>query len=307
MGLKFSKEDIIEEVRVQQLPTIEDRDEIIEVLTDEPDNAEANLNYAVYLAHIEKKYDEAEQYFAYAVEQDRYSAKCIGFYALFLEITKKEIERAGTLYKKCYDDIITKKQVLGNDEVNFVCNYAVYYKNCLNDPNKADQLYKRLIAANPSHAIAHGDYALLLKDVLKEYDRAEDHFQKAVALAPDVAHWQLAYGNFLKHQKKDVKGSKPYFEAANKLKKVERSKEKESVKQERLRLKQEKKEQALREKEEAKKAKEDAKAEAKKLKSESSFKRSNSQPPKPSSATSSPKDTTHLERSVSERTDRIHS
>lgn len=37
MGLKFSKADKIEEVRVRQLPSPEDREELAAVLTDEPD------------------------------------------------------------------------------------------------------------------------------------------------------------------------------------------------------------------------------------------------------------------------------
>lgn len=120
-----------------------------------------------------------------------------------------------------------------------MCNYAIYQKNALNNPQKADALYKRLIASNPKHAIAHGDYGILL-DVLKDYERADDHLKKAAELAPDVAHWQLAYGNFLKAQKNE-KGAKPYFAAAKALKKIQRQKEKDSVKKERERQKKEKK------------------------------------------------------------------
>jgi hypothetical protein len=37
MGLKFSKKDKVEELRVRQLPSPDDREEIVAVLTDEPD------------------------------------------------------------------------------------------------------------------------------------------------------------------------------------------------------------------------------------------------------------------------------
>jgi len=240
MGLKFSKQDKIEEVRIQQLPSSEDREAIAEVLVDEPENPIANLDWGVYLAHVDKNYNDAEQYFAYAIELDKYNAKCIGFYALFLELEKKDIERAGAMYKKGYEEIICKIQILGDDEVNFMCNYAIFQRNALNNPEKADELYRKLIASNPKHAIAHGDYGILLKDGLKDYERADHHLKKAAELAPDVAHWQLAYGKFLKSQKNE-KAAKPYLDAAKELKKLQRQKEKESVKKEREKLKKEKK------------------------------------------------------------------
>ena len=42
-----------------------------------------------------------------------------------------------------------------------------------NDYDKAEQLYKRAIAANPLHAYSLYNYALLLEDVRKDYDNAE--------------------------------------------------------------------------------------------------------------------------------------
>jgi len=236
MGLKFSKKDKVEELRVRQLPTIEDKDEIVAVLTDEPDNAIANLDYGVYLSHIEKNYDLAEQYLAYAVECDPLSAKCIGFYALFLELEKKNFEKAGELYKKGYD-MVCKIQVLGEDEVNFMCNYAIFQKNAMKNPQKAEEYYLRLIASNPNHAIAHGDYGILLSSDLKEYDRADHHFKRAAELEPNVAHWQLAYGNFLKDKKKDKKAAKQYYTAAKEAKLYHKQMEKEKIRKEKERIK----------------------------------------------------------------------
>jgi len=227
MGLKSSKHDTIEEVRVQQLPTFEEKPTIIAELEADPENSIVNLNYAIYLAHCDKNYEEAEKYFVYAIEVDKYSARCLGFYALFLEVSKKDIVKAGEMYKMGYNEIICRAQVLGDDEVNFMCNYAIYQKNAMKKPEKAEELYKRLIASNPNHAIAHGDYGILLKDIIKDYEKADNHLKKAAELAPTVPHWQLAYAKFLKFQKKDKKSAKPYFAAAKALTKVEKQKEKE--------------------------------------------------------------------------------
>jgi len=241
MGLKISKQDKIEEVRVRKLPSPEDKDEISQILTDEPENAEANTDYATYLTYIEKKGDDAEQYFAYAVELEPLNAKCLGFYALYLELEKKDNERAAALYKKGYEQIICRIQVLGDEQVDFLCNYAIFQRNVMKRPQKADEYYKRLVASNPNHAIAHGDYGILLKDELQEYERADHHLKRAAEIEPNVAHWQLAYANFLKFQMKDSAGAKKYFTAAKAAKKFQQQVDKEVAKKEKERIRQQKK------------------------------------------------------------------
>jgi len=224
MGQKHSKKDVVEEIRVQQLPTPEDKEKILADLEGDPQDANLNVDYAVYLAHCEKKYEEAEQYFIKAMELDAYSIKPIGHYALFLEITKKQVAEAGVLYKKAYDEIICRAQALGDNEVNFMCNYAIYLKNVLQKMDSAEAIYKRLIASNPNHAIAHGDYGILLKDVVKDYEKAGSHLKRAAELDPHSPHWLLAYANYLKYQKKDKKTSKQYYKTVKALNKKSKKK-----------------------------------------------------------------------------------
>lgn len=46
--------------------------------------------------------------------------------------------------------------MLEEHDANFLNNYAMFLKNIKNNTSRAETVYKKLLASQPSHGIAHG-------------------------------------------------------------------------------------------------------------------------------------------------------
>jgi Tfp pilus assembly protein PilF len=66
----------------------------------EPDNANPNGNYAIFLTKIHKKHDQAEKHYKKALELDPDHANNNRNYANFLEVIRKNYDQAEAYYKK---------------------------------------------------------------------------------------------------------------------------------------------------------------------------------------------------------------
>ncbi|WP_373896634.1 tetratricopeptide repeat protein, partial [bacterium endosymbiont of Bathymodiolus sp. 5 South] len=84
----------------------------------EPDNANTNGNYAVFLEVIRKNYDQAEAYYKKSLELEPDNANTNGNYALFLKDIHKNYDQAEEYYKKSLE--------IEPDNTNTNGNYAQF-------------------------------------------------------------------------------------------------------------------------------------------------------------------------------------
>ena len=59
-------------------------------------------------------------------------------------------------------------------------DYAWLLENVRGDYDRAEEMYKRAIEADPDHANNLGNYAVFLKNARRDYDRAEEMYKRAV-------------------------------------------------------------------------------------------------------------------------------
>lgn len=92
--------------------------------------------------------------------------------------------------KNIYMTLLKKGQV---DE-NIYYDFAILCGNT-GDKDKAETLLKKVIAVNPSFAVAHKDLAVLYLDA-RLFDYAKDEFEKAYSLEPENPFITYEYGNY---------------------------------------------------------------------------------------------------------------
>ncbi len=198
------------------------------------------VEYAIFLARVEKNFAEAETFFQRALHMDKDNSDILGpyldklsldfmivslhlcfsilyyyysgggregplmatnyityfivvmrfnmcqRYALYLEAERRDLEKAGEFYTAGYViflllspkiymtfcfipssltsaisptyryTTICLKPTLSDKDANLLCNYAVYLSNFKNTPNKAEELYKRVLVSHPDHTVANG-------------------------------------------------------------------------------------------------------------------------------------------------------
>ena len=69
----------------------------------DPNHANINGNYAIFLQTIRKDYDQAEIYYRKALELDPNDANINGNYALFLNNIRKDYDQAEIYYRKALE------------------------------------------------------------------------------------------------------------------------------------------------------------------------------------------------------------
>ena len=75
----------------------------------------------------------------------------------------------------------------------------MYYPHSVrNDYDKAEELYKRAIKADPGHGYSLYNYAVLLEDVRAAYDDAEKYYKLAIEASPNDSLALGDYAAFLK-------------------------------------------------------------------------------------------------------------
>eukprot|EP01111_Echinosteliopsis_oligospora_P005281 TRINITY_DN1854_c0_g1_i1.p1 TRINITY_DN1854_c0_g1~~TRINITY_DN1854_c0_g1_i1.p1 ORF type:complete len:221 (+),score=62.85 TRINITY_DN1854_c0_g1_i1:79-741(+) len=217
MGGSNSKEknELDREVRAPTPVTNNNKDQLLTNIDDYPEKPEPYVEYAVFLAD-NNKIKEAEEQFEKGLKIEPENTFCCGGYALFTEMVKKDMKKAGDLYEQGYRGAC-RKQILDGVDANLLCNYAMYLTNIKENHKKAEELYKRLLISQPNHAVGNGNYAMLLKNKLKDYEKAEVHFKRAVEGAPNEPHWYLVLSNFYTEAKKDKAAAKEYKEKGKKL------------------------------------------------------------------------------------------
>ena len=108
------------------------------------------------------------------------------------------------------------RQVIGANPKNANClnNYAVFLQNVRKNTDQAEEYYKRAIDADPKYAIALGNYALFLQNVRSNGDRAEEHYKRAVDADPKHAIALGSYAAFLQTVRKDNDHAEEFYKRA---------------------------------------------------------------------------------------------
>ncbi len=97
---------------------------------------------------------------------------------------------------------------------NTLGNYAIFLRNERKDMDRAEEFYKRAIAADPEHANNLGNYANFLCDERKDMDRAEEFYKRAIAADPEHANNLGNYANFLCDERKDMDRAEEFYKRA---------------------------------------------------------------------------------------------
>jgi Tfp pilus assembly protein PilF len=167
-----------------------DKDRIYkEALNKLPNSPELNGNYALFLHHVLKNYDEAEKYYKRALELDPNEATCNVNYALFLTYILKKYDEAEKYYKRAIEldpNSATKKG-----------KYAVFLKNIRKNYEASEKYYKEALELDPNHVDNNSSYALFLYNVRKDYAEAEKHFKRACEADMHDANNNANYAGFL--------------------------------------------------------------------------------------------------------------
>ena len=59
-------------------------------------------------------------------------------------------------------------------------DYAQFLETVRRDYDRAEEMYKRAVEADPNNANSLGNYADFLETVRRDYDRAEEMYKRAV-------------------------------------------------------------------------------------------------------------------------------
>jgi len=226
MGGTSSKEHPLDrEVRAKVVIRSWKKEDLVIQMEDSPDDPMTLVEYAIYLARVERNYEEAERHFERALSMDKSHPNVSGSYALYLEAERKDIEKAGEYYEIAYKSV-SLRPTLSELDADMLCNYALYCINVKNNSKKAEELYRRVLVSHPNHTVANGNYGILLSKNQDNIDKAEEKLLKAVDSAPENPHWYLVLGRFYAKTKKNTKLSKEYTKKGKDLQKAQAQRQK---------------------------------------------------------------------------------
>jgi protein O-mannosyl-transferase len=108
------------------------------------------------------------------------------------------------------------KQAVAAAENNAVIlgAYARFLHEVRRDADQAEEYYRRALDADPTNAIDLGNYALFLHEVRKDPDRAEDYYRRALDADPTQANTLGNYALFLANVRKDPDRAEDYYRRA---------------------------------------------------------------------------------------------
>ena len=124
--------------------------------------------------------DEKEAAFNQGLSTYPNSALLAGMYAAFLQTVRKDMDAAGTFYKRAIEADPKHADNLGN--------YALFLETVRKDMDAAETFYKRAIEADPKDADNLSNYALFLQTVRKDMDAAETFYKRAIEADPKHAN-----------------------------------------------------------------------------------------------------------------------
>lgn len=166
-----------------------------EGLKDFPESAELTGNFALYMANVAKKYNEAERLYLRAIELDPADSDYVGNFANLVNSVHKDHDRAERLYRKALE--------LGPKNANNTGNFANFMMNIRKDYDEAERLYRKALEADPKHANNTGNFAIFVKNIRKDFDQAERLYRHAIELDPNNANHTGNFANFMKDIRKD--------------------------------------------------------------------------------------------------------
>ena len=116
------------------------------------------------------------------------SAPLLGNYGLFLEIERKDHDRAEEMFERALS--------LEPENVNNLSNYGLFLMQTRKNHARAREIFERVLKIDPKHANTLGNYALLLHRVGKDYDHAQELFERAVLAEPEHPNNLCNFGSF---------------------------------------------------------------------------------------------------------------
>ena len=133
-------------------------------------------NYAIFLKHERKDYDQAEHFYKKALELSPDEARLVRNYANFLTDVRKNHDQAEQLFKKAL--------ALDPDHAINVVAYATFLAVVRRDHDEAERLFKKALALDPNDAGTVGNYANFLAIVRRDHEQAGQLYRRALELDP---------------------------------------------------------------------------------------------------------------------------
>jgi tetratricopeptide (TPR) repeat protein len=191
----------------------------------DPYNATHLGNLACLLMQPLKKYADAEELYKRAIEIDPNNANNLANYANLLKRKGSDYSKAEELYKKCIDldptfpealaayaiflrdvrrdnssaEALFQRAIVAAEEANYLRPYAesLYYH--YEEFDMAEDIFKRLLEAQPGHVGCLASYAYFLLKIRKDDSRARAMFSRALEIRPELEQ-HPRYIEFLRAQ-----------------------------------------------------------------------------------------------------------
>ncbi|KAF0689875.1 Aste57867_18695 [Aphanomyces stellatus] len=174
----------------------------------EPTHAVNLSHYALFLDHIQKRHDDAEEFYLRAVDAaPSDNASALSNYANFLNRVRHDPVRAAAYYERCLQEFPHDVCNLGN--------YANFLRYAKQDLATAKVYFDQAVALDPKHINNLSQYASLLC-AMGKLEHADAYYQKALQLNCDNSTICSNYANLLL-KRKQLAPAKAYYLRAIKL------------------------------------------------------------------------------------------
>jgi tetratricopeptide (TPR) repeat protein len=192
------------ELQAQAAKSNDEKDKIYKNgLTELPNNAELNGNYAFFLQIKLRDNKKAEEYFIKALEYDPNNFINLSNYGNLVKLFHKDYDKAESLFKKSYE--------LNPYYTNNIGEYAMFLSDIRKNYDEAEKYHRKLIELDPYNPNYQGNYALFFLYGTKDYSKAKIQFIKALELDPNHAQNNCNYGLFFVESNKDYDNAEKYY------------------------------------------------------------------------------------------------
>jgi Tfp pilus assembly protein PilF len=111
-------------------------------------------------------------------------------------------------------DRIYREGVEQTGDPRLLGNYANFLTNVRKEQDRAEEVYKQALAADPRHPNNLGNFAVFLSTVRKDQDRAEETYKEALAIDPDHVSVLGNYAAFLSSARRDPDRAEEVYKQA---------------------------------------------------------------------------------------------
>jgi tetratricopeptide (TPR) repeat protein len=170
--------------------------------------ASAYVNTAIDLVSSDGLEDEAEASFRHAIDLDP-TGRNLGAYAWFLEIFRRDADRAESYYRKAIEAQPKCAQAL--------VFYASFLDAVRHDPDAAEPYHLQAIELAPEgvERAAHiSTYADFLEFARHDYDKAEEYCKMAIEADPADGDYLESYARFLRLRGRDLDTAESFYKRA---------------------------------------------------------------------------------------------